>query len=378
MMKKVCFIATISKTIEWFMLEQAEFLSENNYDVYIICDNDSDFHNKLSDKITFLPVKMKRGIDFSAIKSIVNIYKIFIEHKFDVIQYTTPNASLYSSVAGFFARIPHRIYRQWGMVYIGFSGAKRMIFKFIEKLICKLSTFILPDSFGNLNFCRNNHFYSENKSAVIANGSACGVDFSRFDITKKNQWRNQIRSNYNVADDCFVFGFIGRINKDKGINELLTVFKKFNNSKKSKLFLVGLSDRENEIESGLITWAKESDDVIFTGVTSEAEKYYSAFDVFVLPSYREGFGSTIIEAEAMGLPVITTKIPGPTEAIIDNKTGVLVNPKCSEELFDAMNFLYNNPDVCSQMSCEGINFAKSRFDSKLVFNENIKFLNSLR
>ncbi len=377
-MKKVCFIATISKTIEWFMLEQAEFLSENNYDVYIICDNDDSFKNKLSDKITFLPVKMKRGIDFSAIKSIFSLYKTFKQHKFDIIQYTTPNASLYSSVAGLFARIPHRIYRQWGMVYIGFDGLKRAVFKFIEKLICKLSTFILPDSYGNLDFCRRNHFYSENKSTVISNGSACGVDFSRFDITKKIFWRNEIRKEYEIDDDCFVFGFIGRINKDKGINELLTAFKEFNKSKKSKLFLVGLSDRENEINSDLIAWAKKSDDVIFTDVTSEAEKFYSALDVFVLPSYREGFGTTIIEAEAMGLPVITTKIPGPTEAIIDGETGILVNPRSDKELLDAMNYLHNNPEICSQMSNAGINFVKNRFDRKMLFNENLNFLNGLR
>lgn len=378
MKKKICFIATISKTIEWFMLDQAEFFSKNGFDVYIICDEDHEFSGIIPEKITFLPVSMKRGIDFSAIKSIYSMYKIFRKYKFDIIQYTTPNASMYASIAGFLSGIPVRIYRQWGMVYLGFNGVKRAIFKAIEKCICNFSTFILPDSFGNLDFCRSEGFYKKNKSDVILNGSAAGIDFVRFDVSKKNEWRKEIRAKYNIGDNDFVFGFIGRINRDKGINELISAFKSFLNIDNSaKLFLVGLADREDEITHDLLDWAKNCDNIFFTGVTSEAEKFYASFDVFILPSYREGFGSTLIEAQAMEIPVITTNIPGPSEAIIDGKTGILVEVKNTDELFSAMTKLYNDPALRIEYGKNGLEHTNENFDRNKLFEKNLEFINNL-
>ena len=373
-MKKICFIATISKTIEWFLLEHAEYLANNNFDVYIVCNNDNTLKNKISNNITYIPVEMKRGIDFTAVKSIIQLIKVFKQYKFDVIQYTTPNASMYASLAGVITKIPHRIYRQWGMVYIGFSGIKHKIFKAIEKFICSCSTFILPDSFGNLEFCRENKFYSSSKSQVILNGSATGIDFSKFDISQKTKWKKEIREQYNLSDNDFVFGFIGRINKDKGITELLKSFKEFSQQFSAKLFLVGLLDGEDEIDADLFIWAKNSSNVIFVDVTDVAQKYYSAFDVFVLPSYREGFGSTIIEAEAMGIPVITTNIPGPSEAIKNNITGILVKPKDSISLTQAMIKLFNNPGLCVTMGNAGNQFVKSNFSRNDLFKANLEFL----
>lgn len=376
-MKKICFIATISKTIEWFFLDHAEYLADNNYDIYIICDTDDTLKNKLSDRITYIPIKMRRGIDFFAIKSITQFIKIFKEYKFDIIQYTTPNAAMYASLAGLITKIPHRIYRQWGMVYIGFTGIKHHIFKVIEKFICLFSNYILPDSFGNLEFCRKKSFYPASKSQVILNGSAAGIDFSKFDISQKTKWRNEIRNQYNLDDSDFVFGFIGRINRDKGINELLSSFKQFCQIHSAKLFLVGLSDRENEIEPSLLDWAKNSNDIVFTGVTTFTEKFYSAFDVFILPSYREGFGSTIIEAEAMGVPVITTNIPGPSEAIIDNVTGILVPPKDTLSLTEAMLRLFSNSELCTAMGNAGNKFATEKFKREDLFKANLDFLKKI-
>ena len=376
-MRKICFIATIPKTIEWFMLDYAEYLANNNYDVYVICNSDDSFNEKLSKKVTYLPIEMKRGIDFFAFKSIINFIKIFKQYNFDMIQYTTPNASLYASFAGFLTKIPHRIYRQWGMVYVGFSGVKHYIFKIIEKFICRFSNFVIPDSFGNLEFGRRNLLYTSEKSLVIHNGSAAGIDFSKFNLSKKSEWRNEIRSEFDINNNDFVFGFVGRINRDKGINELLASFKILNENYPTKLFLVGLSDREYEIDPKLLEWAKNSSDVFFTGVTSNTEKYYSAFDVFILPSYREGFGSTIIEAEAMKIPVITTNIPGPSEAIINNETGYLISPKDTEELTCAMLKLYKNPKLCEEMGESGYEFAKSKFDRNDLFDANLIFIKKI-
>lgn len=377
-MKKICFIATISKTIEWFMLKQAVFLSENGYDVSIICNEDNEFKEKLPKNIHYFPISMKRGIDINGIKSLSEMRMIFKEEQFNIIEYTTPNASMYASIAGLTAGIKHRIYRQWGMVYIGFSGIKKSIFKLLERITCLCSTYVLPDSKGNLNLCRKQKFYSEKKSGVILNGSAAGVDLNRFDITKKDDWRNEIRNKYGINGGDFVVGFIGRINRDKGINELLRAFKSFSNEHSdAKLFLVGLSDRENEIETTLLRWAKNSNAVFFTGVTSEAEKFYASFDLFVLPSYREGFGSTIIEAESLGVPVVTTNIPGPSEAIIAHETGILIPKQDSDALYNAIKDLYDKPEKRIHFGQNGRVFAEKNFEQKQLFKANLNFLKSL-
>ncbi|MCD7828361.1 MAG: glycosyltransferase family 4 protein [Clostridiales bacterium] len=377
-MKKVCFIATISNTIEWFMLDQAKYLSENGFDVYIICNTDNNFRSKVPENITYIPVPMKRGIDFSCIKSIFKMCSIFSKQKFDVIEYTTPNASLYASVAGKVAGIHHRIYRQWGMVYIGFTGAKRQIFKLIEHITCLLSTYILPDSFGNLKFCRENKFYNSEKSDVILSGSACGINLNKFDIGKKNLWRKELQTKYSIKNDEFIIGYVGRINRDKGINELLTAFKKFSDAYgNTKLFLVGMSDRENEIIPEFLLWAKTNENVIFTGVTSETEKYYSLFDIYILPSYREGFGSTLIEAQAMEVPIITTDIIGPSEAISPNKSGLLINPKSSDELYMALEKLYKDKECRINFGKAGRLYVSEKFEQSKVFNANLAFLNKL-
>lgn len=112
-----------------------------------------------------------------------------------MVQYSTPNASLYAALAAKLAGVPVRLYCQWGMAYVGFHGIKRVIFKRIEKLVCTLSTWVEPDSFGNLKFSHAEGLYPENKGSVIWNGSASGVNLNKFDNSQKPVWRAEIREN---------------------------------------------------------------------------------------------------------------------------------------------------------------------------------------
>ena len=130
MKKKICFCTTTSITLKTFVLPIAEMLNETgDFEVFFICAKDNDFEQKLPDYIKFIPIDMKRGIDFSAIKTIILFYKIFKQYKFDIVQYSTPNASLYASIASKISKVPIRLYAQWGIRYVGFKGIKRKIFK---------------------------------------------------------------------------------------------------------------------------------------------------------------------------------------------------------------------------------------------------------
>ncbi|MCI5616930.1 MAG: glycosyltransferase family 1 protein, partial [Ruminococcus sp.] len=187
-MKKICYVTTISLTLKSFVIQSAKYLKENtDWDIVMICDNDDEFQDVLPEGIRYIPVSMKRGLNFDGMSVIRKLVKIFKEEKFDLVQYSTPNASLYVSIAAKIAKVPVRLYCQWGMVYVGFSGIKRKIFKCIEKFVCKNSTEIEPDSYGNLDFAHKEGLYPKNKGRVIWNGSACGVDLSKFDISRKDE-----------------------------------------------------------------------------------------------------------------------------------------------------------------------------------------------
>lgn len=368
-MKKVCFITTISSTISSFILEFAKFMHENgDYDITFICDKDEDFGKNLPNYIHYIPVEMKRGISIGGLKACAQMYKIFKNNQFDLIQYSTPNASLYASLAGWLAGIPVRLYCQWGLVFVGFDGIKRKIFKLEEKLVCTLSTWIEPDSRGNLNFCHEQKLYPENKGSVIHKGSASGVSLEKFDISQKEIFKNEIRNKYYIPDDAFVYGFVGRITGDKGINELLYATKNILNIYSNiYALLIGSIDKEESVDSNLYDWSKSNSHVIYCGSTNEVQRYMAAMDCYVMPSYREGFGLTVVEAGAMGIPVICTNIPGPTDAIRNEENGLIIEKKDEEGLKNAILRLYTNSELCKELGQAGYKSVKENYEQNNLF-----------
>ena len=363
-MKKICFVTTVSITVKAFVMPLIHYLDKNtDWELTVICDEDPSLKALLPEKVRFIPITMKRGISLDGIGAMMKMIKLFRKEKFDLVQYSTPNASFYASVAAKLAGVPVRLYCQWGIAYVGFRGHKRRIFKRIEKCVCHLSTQIEPDSFGNLNFSHSEKLYSDKKSCVIWNGSASGVNLEKFDIRQKELWYKEICSRHGITQEDFVYGFIGRINRDKGINELLTAFRKIlQEHPQSRLLLVGHPEREELLDATLYQWAKSEPRVIFCGFSTEVEKYVAAMDVYILPSYREGFGSAVVEAEAMGVPVIVTDIPGPRDAMIENTTGLVVKKADSESLYEAMLRIKSDDVLRQQLGQAAYELATKKFE----------------
>ncbi|WP_078595895.1 glycosyltransferase family 4 protein [Evansella clarkii] len=368
--KRICFVTTTSVTIKSFLIGQLEYFYMRGYEVTVICNNDLQLAKSLPSYINYKPVEMVRGVNSAnAIRCIYQLYKIFKKENFDIVQYSTPNAALYTSVAAWLARVPVRLYCQWGIRYVGFEGWKRQFFKLLEKAVCTLSTYIEPDSLGNLNFSFREKLYKPRKSRVIWNGSANGVDLVKFDISKKCYWNKLIRKQYNIQPDELVIGFIGRLDKDKGINELLQAFKKISDEYQNcKLLIIGPDDKVEGLEPEIYKWSKSFDSVIYTGFTTQVEKFIAAMDLFVLPSYREGFGSVVIEAEAMGVPVIVTDIPGPVDAMQPGITGLTVPKGSVQPLVDAMEQMILNPKEREEMGKNAFNFARTNFAQEKLWD----------
>ncbi len=375
-MKKICFVTTVSLTMKSFVLETAKYLYENcGYDITLICSDDEEFEKSLPDYIHYIPVTMTRGIDLSAISSILKFYKIFKKEKFDLIQYSTPNASCYASIAAFLARAPKRLYAQWGIRYIGMQGKSRKVFKLIEKLVCRLSTHIRSVSPLNRQFAVDEGLYPDYKSKVVGNGGTIGVDMSYYNVSEKESFNTETRREYNIKGTDFVYGFAGRISADKGCNELLSAFKSIAQlNENAKLLIVGPLEDNCGVDQALIEWAKESSSVIFTGMVNggDMKRYYSAMNVLVHPTYREGFGMVIQEAGALAVPVITTKIPGASEVMENGVSCLLVEPKSSADLENAMAILLKDKEVLINLSVNAYKRTMDLYERQIMLKNQMK------
>ena len=377
-MKRICIITTMWSSIDNWIKPFLNEYHDNNIDVTIVCNMDGAYEEQLKKEYPFIHTKsipFPRGISYSgSIKSIIDLWQFFKQENFDLVQYSTPNASFYASLAAKMCKVPVRLYCQWGMIYVTQSGIKRAIFKWMEKTICKQSTMIQPDSFGNLEFCRNEGFYNETNSSVIWNGSAKGLDLTAYDISRKSEYASEIKANYSIGSEDIVIGFVGRLGKEKGCNELFTAFRNIKKDYGSaKLLFVGPIEKENTIEPELLDYFESCDDIIKTGRVSNVEKYMSAMDVFVLPSYREGFGMSVVEASAMGVPVVATKYPGPSGGMIDGVTGIAVDVKDAQGLESAIRFLISNADKARIMGEAGRKYVVDSFDQKVF---KVKYMNN--
>ena len=164
-MKKICFVTTVSITIKSFLLQFKDYLVNKDYDVTFICNTDESMYELCNDQVHYIPVPMKRGVGLDGLSVINKLTKIFRENKFDIIQYSTPNAALYASIAAKRAGCANRLYCQWGIRYMGFDGGiKRMIFKEIEKIVCSKSSVIECESYSIYRFSISEKLYPASKA----------------------------------------------------------------------------------------------------------------------------------------------------------------------------------------------------------------------
>lgn len=369
---KICFITTIHQSMGWFVADAAKYFHEKGHDVYYICNMDDAFIKEHESYAHCINVNMDRGLSpVSMLRSMLAMYKIFRREKFDVIQYSTPNASFIGSIAAKLAGIKYRVYGFWGMRYEGAKGISRRILMMFEKVTCKLSTHVRIVSHKNMEIVIKDGICPRKKIGVIGLGGTIGVNTKIYDITKKNEFRREIRNVLGLTDSDYLFTFIGRINADKGVNELVEAFKiiekKYENV---KLLLLGMEDKVNPIKSENLEWAKNSKNVLMPGPVHKdlVCRYIAASDLLVHPTYREGFGKIIQEAMSMKLPIITTDIPGPSEVVEGGISGILVPKADSKALAEAMSKLYDDRALADKIAEAGY----KRFSENFTMEKMVK------
>ena len=362
--KKICFVVAVPSTAQAFLKDHIEALSED-YDVFIAGNISS------SDELTGLNVCSYKHIDIEReisikndLKAVSQLSSYFRKMKFDAVHSVTPKAGLVSALAGFLARIPVRIHIFTGQVWATRKGFMRFMLKSIDWLIAKLNTHILVDGASQCQFLIDEGVVSEKKAQVLGDGSIAGVNIQRFEPSEDS--RKSVRQELNIADDKVVFVFMGRLNHDKGMYELLPAFDKLAETNKKVFLLLFGADEEN-VASTFETYKNlNEDNFLYYGMTKEPQRMLQAGDVFVLPTYREGFGSSVIEAACLGLPTITSDAYGVLDASIPDETGLRCKVGDVDTLFACMNELAVDEEKRKKLGTAGRNRVLERFAGSVV------------
>lgn len=353
--KRICSVTTVDITMDPFLLTQMKYMQERGWDVTIICNMKPDFIERIPGGFSYYNVPMTRSYNlWVALKCIWKLIRIFRKERYDIVQYAATHAALYSSFASWLCHIPIRVHLQWGIYNYSEMGLLGKFYKFVEWLTCLFSTDIRPVSHKNLNVAIEEGLFRREKGKVLGEGGTVGIDLNEYQLTQKDIFRQEIRSRYCIPESDYVFGFVGRISKAKGNNELIDAFKKVL-SVRSDVTLILVGHDEGSVDRTLMEWAAHNSKIVFTGgiFHKDIPKYISAMDCLVHPTYREGFGMVLQEAMAMAVPIITTDIPGPSEVIEDGVSGILIHPHNESAICDAMMEVLNNKERFVQYGLNG-------------------------
>lgn len=311
-----------------------------------------------------IEVSMERHISLSKdIVSLWKLIKVFRKEKPDIVHSMTPKAGMLCMLAAWICRVPVRIHTFTGLVWPTASGLKRKILMATDWLTCACATHVIPEGEG-VKTDLLSHGITHKPLKVLGYGNVRGIDLEHYARTEEVMRKaDKIR-----VKDVFTFVFVGRIVRDKGINELVAAFKRLQTRvPKTRLILVG--EYEDALDPITPEARKEIEDnpcILAVGELKDVRPWLAASDALVFPSYREGFPNVVIEAGAMGLPSIVTDINGSREIIQDGVNGLIVPSKNEDALLKEMERLVDDSALASYLASHARRLVASRYEQGYV------------
>ena len=354
------------------LLAQLPHFKALGYDTYLLApwsERSAAFCEK--EGCTHLVISIEREISLvKDLKTLWAIYSLFRKIKPDIINLGTPKVSLLGMIAGYLVGVKKRIYTCRGFRFEHEKGLKRSILMGMEKITSLLAHQVICISKSVEELGIQHHIFKKHKTVLIQKGSSNGVNLDLFNPQNPHliTVKQQISNKFNL-DGCFVFGFLGRIVDRKGINELYEVFcAMYEKNDRLRLLLVGPFEMSQIADKSLVEKINSHPGIINYGKVSQEEvpAFMMAMDVFVLPAWWEGFGNVLIQAAAMGVPVISTTGTGTVDAVAHGYNGLLVPVKDSRMLQEAMEQLLQDDSLRAQLGKNGIEWAKN-FDRQLIW-----------
>jgi len=372
----ICFLMSTPFTLNVFLVDHLNALSDD-FDV-TVCVNLRYYPitNRLNKNIKIINYTINRKISFIRdLITLFELYAIFKSNAFDAVHCITPKANLLGNIMAFLFRIPHRTISFSGQVWATKQGVGRFILKTVDRISVALATHYVSDSQSQIDFLRSEGVLTGQHVEVFGKGSIAGVDLSRFkpDLAVREQMRRAVGDDQND----FLFLFVGRITREKGIFDALTAFAAVRAvHPAAKLWLVG-PDEDGLLAARAKQGETLPDGVRWLGQTETPEAYMQAADVLVLPSYRESFGVVIIEASACAVPSVAYDIVGVKDAIDQNITGIMVKLFDVEALKAAMLSLIENVDGREALKKAGLERVQAHFSAKEITRHWVQYYKTM-
>ena len=367
-MKKLIIITTVPLSLATLVRGQPKYLSKFFNVTLITSSSPSNRDIEVYEGVKVISIDMSRKITpIKDLKSLIKIYLYFLKTQPDIVYSFTPKAGLLGMVASFFARVPKRVHNIVGMPLMEASGKKRILLEFIERVTYYFATNLFCNSYGLREFIHNN--ITKREIRVIGYGSINGVDTEFFrDIYTKEE-KDRLRKELNIKEKDFVLLFIGRVVKDKGVDELIEAFTILNRKYRDiKLLIVGDFEADlNPIDN--IEMLNSNQNIIRVDFQKDIRPYLSISSLFVLPSYREGLPNSLLEAGSFGVPLLATDINGCNEIIIDRENGILVEKKSIDSLANGIESLIKDKKLYLKLKSNVRNSIIKRYNQELFLSK---------
>ena len=378
-MEKLIRITTVPISIEKLLENQPKYFSKF-FDITIVSSDKSELEKlgkKQGVKTFCLPLTRK----ITPFKDIIAIFKLYFFLKREnpkIVHSHTPKAGFVGMTASFFAGVPIRMHTVAGLPLMERKFIKKKVLIFIEKLTYLFATNVYSNSKKLMEFILSKKFCSKRKIKTLANGSSNGIDTKYFSDNISFISKNKLLDTLKILKNDFVFCYVGRVVKDKGINELVSAFNELNlKNKNCKLIIVGKIENEtNPVSKSTMGIIKKNKNILLTGFKNDVRPYLSIGNCFVFPSYREGFPNVLMQAGAMDLPCIATNINGCNEIIQDNINGFLIPPKNIDALVKAMQKIMDKKLII-KLSKNSRLMVKEKYDQKYFWKKLLIEYNNL-
>lgn len=377
-MKKILRITTVSHSLDLLLKGQLNYIGSKGFEVHIACTNDNSIQSIIErENVIYHPLQLTRTI--SPLKDLVALWKaikIINECKPDIVHTHSPKAGIVGMLASRITGVPLKIHTVAGLPLMETEGIKKWVLIRIEKLTYSCANFILPNSLNLKKYIHENISISS-KVEVIGRGSSNGIDLEYFNSCVLNKVEiESLRNQHQITESTLVFCFVGRLTNYKGIKELVRAFKELNKlNEKIKLLLVGPYEELNPLDDKTLDEIHSNFNIITVGHQTDIRPFLQMSDVFVFPSYREGFPQSLMQAAAMNLACIASDINGCNEIIEHKFNGLLVKSKDWISLYKAMELLLQDKELRKKLAHNARLNMESNFEQKKFWDLIIAFYN---
>lgn len=378
-MPRLLRITTVPMSLHLLLQGQFRFMREQGFDVVTMSSQGREIEDVVRDGTRHIVIPLTRKITpLQDLKCLWLMVREIRQLKPDIVHTHTPKAGLIGMMAARICNVPVRLHTVAGLPLMEASGITRWVLQLAEQITYACAHRIYPNSVGLKLFIEQRFPMREEKVKIIGKGSSNGIDTVYFDRSNDLEERAVgVRAKCKIASADFVFSFVGRIVKDKGIVELIKAFKEVSDDlaklhPKKKVFLLLVGPIEHDLDplpQQIYDFAMEDERVIFAGFQADIRPWIMASDVFVFPSYREGFPNVVMQASLLKVPCIVSDINGCNEIVRDGITGIIVPPKKVDALVKSMKELILDDARRKGYGVAARNFVATHFKREFIWQE---------